>query len=271
MDNCTAQCECQSADRAERRYPHRIAWRRLPLALVLRLESGAYVVDLRHERSTARAWDVVVIPPETEHRIHMPSPGVALVNYAHMAYTLEAGIDLFRVLRVPTVISGTRAGHMGECLRGLASCAAEPHGSLMRHAREQELGFRLLRYLIACGRFDPSHLQHPDRERLEAVLRHIDRHLSEPITRAMLASLANLSESRFHDVFKGVMGVAPLDYVQNRRMQLARKLLINSSLGVGQIAMRCGYEDPGYFSRLFRRTQGVAPGAFRTSVRESGF
>jgi hypothetical protein len=136
---------CGSAEQGERVYPHRIDWRRLPDALVLRLEAGAYVVDLHDERQTVRAGDVAVMPPECEHRIHMPERSPVRVVYAHVGYTMPDGLDLFRTLSLPVVIHGKRAGQIGETLHGIAACNGEPPGSIMRVARTQELGYRLLR------------------------------------------------------------------------------------------------------------------------------
>ena len=140
----------------------------------------------------------------------------------------------------------------------------------MRVAREQELGFRLLRLLVSCGRFTRSELLKPGASRLRPVLTHIERNLSRAITRSELARLADLSPSRFHDVFRDAIGVAPMEYVQQQRMNRAKRLLLNTDLSIFQVAARIGYEDPYYFSRLFGKTQGLSPSKYRKRVRESG-
>lgn len=265
----TPAFRCSSSEVGERAYPHRIDWRRMPDALVLMLERGRYVIDFRGRRVTIGPGEAAVIAPEAEHRIHMPERDPVTVRYAHVNYTLGPGVDVFRAYAIPVKVAARDAVPIGECLLGLAAASAEPAGSIMRVARLQELGFRLLRRLIAGAQEIRPELLTPGSSRLGPVFAYIDSHLSEHLTREDLASHADLSPSRFHDVFRDAVGVAPMVFVQQRRMGLAKRLLIGSDMTVYQVALQAGYEDPYYFSRLFRKTQGVSPSAFRAAVRQS--
>jgi AraC family transcriptional activator of pobA len=57
------------------------------------------------------------------------------------------------------------------------------------------------------------------------------------------------------------------DWIVERRMAQARRLLVETDLTVGEIASRVGYADPGYFTRLFRRMHGVTPLGWRAAGR----
>lgn len=78
-----------------------------------------------------------------------------------------------------------------------------------------------------------------------------------------LAAGARQSRSNFTGRFTALVGEPPMRYLTRWRMQLASQLLRESSLRVSQIAERVGYESQAAFSRVFRRTFGVAPSDYQ--------
>jgi AraC-like DNA-binding protein len=55
-------------------------------------------------------------------------------------------------------------------------------------------------------------------------------------------------------------------FINDERVKLARYLLQSSTLDIAEVALSCGYADPGYFARVFRRSCGTTPGRFRRSA-----
>ncbi|OCT12873.1 hypothetical protein A8709_21310 [Paenibacillus pectinilyticus] len=72
-----------------------------------------------------------------------------------------------------------------------------------------------------------------------------------------------LGEAQIRRLFKRQFGYTPHMYVTLLCMNKARKLLQEGSKSVQEISFSCGYEDAKYFSRLFRKLEGVAPAEFR--------
>jgi AraC-like DNA-binding protein len=92
---------------------------------------------------------------------------------------------------------------------------------------------------------------------------YIREHFTEDIDKEMLAAMDGLRPSRYHEVFRRVMGTTPAGYICGLRMAKARGLLLDPDLPIGDIAALCGYDDPLYFSRVFRRECGVSPTEYR--------
>ena len=67
-------------------------------------------------------------------------------------------------------------------------------------------------------------------------------------------------------VFKYYYGISPLSYVNTLRMERAKNLLRDTDLTVSETANRLGYNNLGYFSRIFKKIVGVSPGTFRQKV-----
>ncbi|WP_172200548.1 AraC family transcriptional regulator [Saccharibacillus qingshengii] len=109
-------------------------------------------------------------------------------------------------------------------------------------------------------------IQESERGKLAAVLEYIDARLDEPLEVDNLAEVVHLHPNYFIPYFKKQMGTTPMNYVQHKRIELARRLLISSDMGISLIADRVGM-DPAHFSRTFKKTTGVSPSAYRNSTR----
>ncbi|MCD7843057.1 MAG: AraC family transcriptional regulator [Clostridiales bacterium] len=68
--------------------------------------------------------------------------------------------------------------------------------------------------------------------------------------------------------FRQYVGVTPLQYIINVRMSNARELLLNPALSISDVASSVGYDDPFYFSRLFKKCVGVSPREYRHAYNE---
>jgi AraC-like DNA-binding protein len=105
-------------------------------------------------------------------------------------------------------------------------------------------------------------------ERLAAALRRMHERPSAPWSVARLAQEAGLSRSVFFERFKRAVGVAPMEYLLDWRMALAKDLLRREGGGVAQVAARVGYGSASTFSVAFSRHVGVPPAAY---ARERSF
>lgn len=74
---------------------------------------------------------------------------------------------------------------------------------------------------------------------------------------------SKLAERTFKRRFADATGLAPLAYVQRLRIEDAKRRLERTGSSVDEISWRVGYEDAAFFRRLFKRTTGITPGAYR--------
>lgn len=99
----------------------------------------------------------------------------------------------------------------------------------------------------------------------ERVVAHIRQNLGHALDVQSLADLAGFSRAHFTRVFAACEGSSPAEFVQLERMRLAARLLTSGTLSVKAIATHCGFEDPNYFAKVFRRTYGISPSQFRST------
>jgi transcriptional regulator GlxA family with amidase domain len=92
-------------------------------------------------------------------------------------------------------------------------------------------------------------------------------HYAEPLSVTAVANAVNLSVSRLAHVFPETTGLAVMDYVARLRVNIARRLLHETSDTLDKIATRLGFADASNFSRTFKSVDGLAPGEFRRNTR----
>jgi AraC-like DNA-binding protein len=86
-------------------------------------------------------------------------------------------------------------------------------------------------------------------------------------TVAALAAEVAVSRSVLDEKFRTMLGRSPIRYLTEWRMHLADDLLATTTYNLGEVARRVGYEAEESFSRAFKRSRGVAPGAWRAARR----
>lgn len=98
---------------------------------------------------------------------------------------------------------------------------------------------------------------------LEKSMRYIHLSYNRKLSVPELAAMENLSNSRYIALFHGQTGVSPTAYIIRLRMSAACDLLQSTDLSIKQVGTLVGYEDPHFFSKLFKKYIGVAPKAYK--------
>lgn len=101
---------------------------------------------------------------------------------------------------------------------------------------------------------------------MQPVIDHINANLDKPLPVGELAEIVGLSRAHFSRSFAESEGVPPAEYVLQQRLQRAAKLLTKGDfLPVKEVSIMCGFDDPNYFAKVFRRVYGITPTEFRTT------
>jgi AraC-like DNA-binding protein len=105
--------------------------------------------------------------------------------------------------------------------------------------------------------------------RLGPALSAMHADAARPWTVPNLAAISGLSRAAFARIFQHALGQAPIQYLTEWRMTLARDHLRAGELTLAQIAARTGYASPYAFAAAFRRHHGVPPGQWRLKEKKS--
>ena len=101
------------------------------------------------------------------------------------------------------------------------------------------------------------------------ITEHLKSHFTEDISISDLAETFNLNPTYMSRVFKQQTGRTPTRFLTDLRVNAAKKLLSESpGLEIKEVAARIGFEDQGYFSRLFKKETGTSPLEFRDELNQ---
>jgi transcriptional regulator GlxA family with amidase domain len=103
---------------------------------------------------------------------------------------------------------------------------------------------------------------HGDAE-IESAQQWLSTHFSVANPVEEMVGRSRLAERTFKRRFIAATALTPIAYVQRLRIEDAKRRLERTEDSVDEISWRVGYEDPAFFRRLFKRTTGMAPGAYR--------
>jgi len=109
------------------------------------------------------------------------------------------------------------------------------------------------------GEFRKLALPNGHMQRIADAISILRKNFSRPIRIKELAAAARMSESSFHQHFRGLMSMTPLQYQKQLRLLEARRLMVAEDVNVMQAALQVGYESASQFSREYTRMFGTPP------------
>jgi AraC-like DNA-binding protein len=108
-------------------------------------------------------------------------------------------------------------------------------------------------------------------QRMAEAITWIRAHFAQPVTVDEMAASVGMSASSFHERFKAVTSMSPLQYQKVLRLHEARRLMLFQDLDAGDACRRVGYLSPSQFSREYARFFGNAPMKDTARLRAEGF
>lgn len=111
--------------------------------------------------------------------------------------------------------------------------------------------------------FDDETLPPQTSALVRQAIAYLHQNYGRSLTRREIAAELGMSEDYLSRAFSQELGLSPWDYLNRYRVAQARDLLRHTPDSVTVIGRRVGFQDPAYFSRVFRRIVGVSPNAYR--------
>ena len=105
------------------------------------------------------------------------------------------------------------------------------------------------------------------KEALNRLKDYLDNHYTEKITLDELSSRFFMNKFYLTRIFKEQFGQPVNSYIISKRITEAKQFLRFSDMSIEEISGACGFSDANYFSRIFKKTEGITPGAFRHNWR----
>ncbi len=139
-------------------------------------------------------------------------------------------------------------------------------------AKDVLAGFTLQELLVRLMQTQARQLifrdyaHHLDTHRFAPVVQHIKQHLADSLTIEKLSALACMSKATFFRLFKREFGLTPVEFIVRERLAEAKRLLRQPLASVAEVCLRAGFNNLSYFQALFKKHEGLTPGAYKKQV-----
>jgi AraC-like DNA-binding protein len=167
-------------------------------------------------------------------------------------------------------VSHSDAGIVNAATRLIELAANPANAELLAPLVVDEILIRLLRSRVGY-RVAQIGLADSGVHRIAKAISWLRANFTQPMKVGELAGLANMSVSSFHQHFKAVTSMSPLQYQKVLRLQEARRLMLSTMMDAATASRKVGYLSASQFSRDYSRFFGSAPVRDISRFREQGF
>ena len=195
--------------------------------------------------------DIVFLPAGSEYTVFQIKPGET--------YSLNFDLGSSAELS-PFVFHPKNAAAFSESFKKASKAWGKKYtGYEMRLKSET--------YNVICNiikEYELEYISKSSNSRLSPALDYIQKeYTKDNIPVSLLAELCGMSEVTFRSIFTNSMGITPIKYINNLKLELAKELLSSSDRSITEIAELSGFHDECYFSREFKKQAGISPSEFR--------
>lgn len=98
---------------------------------------------------------------------------------------------------------------------------------------------------------------------MNTIIAYIEKNISKNISVKELADLAGFSSNYFIEIFKQYFNMTPLQYIINKKMNMAKSLLSCTNMSIKEISIHLGFSSQNYFSEIFKTQTNFSPSLYR--------
>ncbi|MDD4112215.1 MAG: AraC family transcriptional regulator [Herbinix sp.] len=218
--------------------------------------------------------DILVIPPGELHELIAPKDGlrrILLFDYSLIS-SLKGITNLFTVLNQPRLITLRNAPETNRELIKLYDEIAYEYTS-NNTLKEAAIYSLIIKMFVIMGRkyMNTEHIfpdvklnkQKEYIEKFNLIFDYINDNYMEEISLDTIADVAGFSKFHFSRLFKQFTDMSFYDYLNQRRVKEAEKLLLNPNLSITEVAMRSGFSSISTFNRVFKNFKECTPTEFK--------
>jgi len=233
-----------------------------------------YTVIIGKTTYNLNEGDILIIPPGELHELVAPKEGlrrILLFDYSLIS-SLKGITNIFTVLNQPRLITSRTAPHTHKELSKIYDEITEEYNN-DKALREAAIYSLIIRMFVILGRkyMNTDHIfpdvklnkQKEYIEKFNLIFDYINENFMEDITLDVIADVAGFSKFHFSRLFKQFTDMSFYDYLNQRRVKEAEKLLLNPNLSITEVAMRSGFSSISTFNRVFKQFKECTPTEFK--------
>ncbi len=241
--------------------------------------NNAYNVVIGKTTYNIQEKDILIIPPGELHELVAPNDGsrlILLFDYSLIS-SLKSITNVYTVLNQPRFITIHNAPDTYSELTKIFNEISYEYNS-DNTLREAALYSLIIKMFVVMGRkYMNTENIFPDVkiskqkeyiEKFNLIFDYINENFMEEISLDTIADVVGFSKFHFSRLFKQFTDMSFYDYLNQRRVKEAEKLLLNPSLSITEVAMRSGFSSISTFNRVFKIFKECTPSEFKNLYQQ---
>ncbi|WP_187274103.1 AraC family transcriptional regulator [Paenibacillus sp. N3.4] len=178
-------------------------------------------------------------------------------------FTSNIGLhSLFQSMGIPNMIKVRDSSRLLGYFRQLIENRS--HFGLTASIKIQSALLEMIAFFIDHAMIETKkEVNVPFINKLVDTIKYIDANLDKDMTIHELSQTAHFHPNYFIRIFKTHLGVSPMKYIYDRRLEKAKGMLSNSLMTINEVAQMTGFHDASHFSTSFKKHVGISPSEFR--------
>ncbi len=247
------------------------------IELIMPIEN-IYTINIGKVTYVLREGDILIVPPGELHELVAPDKGIRriLLFDFSLISNLRGLSNILTVLNQPRLINQTTAPDIHSQLQHLFDEITFEYLS-KNTLREAAIYALIIQMFVLTGRkymntenLFPDVKINKQREYIEkfnVIFEYINNNYAEDISLDTIADVAGFSKFHFSRLFKQFTDMSFYDYLNQRRVKEAEKLLLDPNLSITEVAMRSGFSSIATFNRVFKGFKECTPTEFKNLYR----
>ncbi|WP_298481915.1 AraC family transcriptional regulator [uncultured Ruminococcus sp.] len=244
---------------------HRNARDSLDSYLLVLIQKGSGVFTVGNESYTVRQGDIVFLDCHQPYSHCSSESDPWQFSWVHWnGYAMPALYEMFRQRHSSIVIPRAAAHFLPKFEQIKESVLKQPPDFELFVSQYLT---QIVTQLVTANTGEFRRSVGEMSEKWGQIHRYLEEHFADKITLEELSQKFEISKFYMLRGFKKKYGVTIVQFINQCRMNYAKKLLRFTDLQVDEIAERCGIHDSSYFNRIFRTTEGISAGSYRKQWR----
>ena len=229
-----------------------------PTHALFYLKKGSFVIQINNKKETVTAGDCYILPDYVHHHRNVLEP----IEFVYVKFRENPACPYTPDLPFGKAVFKDNDRFMSN-ITALEKLL--PNDDFMSAAMREHLLMDILFQL--CFESNPEQVSYENQACRDGLVgsavSYINKHLTEKILIEEVCRNTGTNASTLNFKFRREFNMSIGQYITDRRIKNACRLLISTSYSISEIALRCGFSDVYYFSNTFKKIQGISPSEYR--------
>lgn len=223
------------------------------------ITKGTCEITIEDVTYTARAGDWFFIPARTPHSYHNFN-GVVFEKY-WMHFYISPARNIPKLLGAGYLLSLKERKEVNRLFGKFVKLF--PGKNFAERIEVKAIALELLSLFIKESEKKEDDISALEDSAISEVFDYIDRNMDRLIRNETLAEIAHMHPTHFIRFFKAETGQTPKEYINGRKMEIAKAMLEGTELPISEISESLGFFDSMHFSKTFKKRYSISPTAYR--------